>query len=138
MPRAAETDQRKGKPGWHLLTQGTCFPGHLLAQGLPADPPLPWLSPPVFWALQAAATSGDGYRGQTSPHTPSEKFYGVTVFKALKVESGLSVLGRGERGKLRPGGREDTCLSCPTATEGGCVEGVDLGGLASDPGMTQA
>ncbi|XP_042807944.1 prolyl 3-hydroxylase 1 isoform X3 [Panthera leo] len=33
----------------------------------------------------AAATSGDGYRGQTSPHTPSEKFYGVTVFKALKL-----------------------------------------------------
>ncbi|XP_008070791.2 prolyl 3-hydroxylase 1 isoform X1 [Carlito syrichta] len=32
-----------------------------------------------------AATSGDGYRGQTSPHTPSEKFYGVTVFKALKL-----------------------------------------------------
>ncbi|XP_032491468.1 prolyl 3-hydroxylase 1 isoform X3 [Phocoena sinus] len=32
----------------------------------------------------AAATLGDGYRGQTSPHTPSEKFYGVTVFKALK------------------------------------------------------
>ncbi|EHA99291.1 Prolyl 3-hydroxylase 1 [Heterocephalus glaber] len=33
----------------------------------------------------AAATSGDGYRGQTSPHTPNEKFYGVTVFKALKL-----------------------------------------------------
>ncbi|OWK05573.1 P3H1 [Cervus elaphus hippelaphus] len=33
----------------------------------------------------AAATLGDGYRGQTSPHTPSEKFYGVTVFKALKL-----------------------------------------------------
>ncbi|XP_025839509.2 prolyl 3-hydroxylase 1 [Vulpes vulpes] len=33
----------------------------------------------------AAATSGDGYRGQTSPHTRSEKFYGVTVFKALKL-----------------------------------------------------
>ncbi|XP_053432264.1 prolyl 3-hydroxylase 1 isoform X1 [Nycticebus coucang] len=32
----------------------------------------------------AAATSGDGYRGHTSPHTPNEKFYGVTVFKALK------------------------------------------------------
>ncbi|XP_016815963.1 prolyl 3-hydroxylase 1 isoform X2 [Pan troglodytes] len=32
-----------------------------------------------------AATSGDGYRGQTSPHTPNEKFYGVTVFKALKL-----------------------------------------------------
>uniref|UniRef100_A0A8C9A6X0 procollagen-proline 3-dioxygenase n=1 Tax=Prolemur simus TaxID=1328070 RepID=A0A8C9A6X0_PROSS len=33
----------------------------------------------------AAATSGDGYRGHTSPHTPNEKFYGVTVFKALKL-----------------------------------------------------
>lgn len=33
----------------------------------------------------AAATSGDGYRGQTSPHTPNEKFYGVTVFKALTL-----------------------------------------------------
>uniref|UniRef100_A0A8C6XMU3 procollagen-proline 3-dioxygenase n=1 Tax=Naja naja TaxID=35670 RepID=A0A8C6XMU3_NAJNA len=28
---------------------------------------------------------GDGYRGQTSPHTPSETFYGVTVLKALKL-----------------------------------------------------
>lgn len=70
-----------------------------------ADPQPPRLSPPVFWALQAAATSGDGYRGQTSPHTPSEKFYGVTVFKALKVESILSILECGERergeGRLR-------------------------------------
>ncbi|XP_077006127.1 prolyl 3-hydroxylase 1 [Tamandua tetradactyla] len=33
----------------------------------------------------AAATAGDGYRGQTSPHTPNEKFYGVTVFRALKL-----------------------------------------------------
>lgn len=57
-----------------------------------AGPQLPRLSPPVFWTLQAAATSGDGYRGQTSPHTPSEKFYGVTVFKALKVESILGTL----------------------------------------------
>ncbi|KAL6068199.1 hypothetical protein STEG23_035246 [Scotinomys teguina] len=35
--------------------------------------------------VEAAATSGDGYRGQTSPHTPNEKFYGVTVLKALKL-----------------------------------------------------
>lgn len=35
--------------------------------------------------LQAAASAGDGYRGKTSPHTPSETFYGVTVLKALKV-----------------------------------------------------
>ncbi|XP_039223711.1 prolyl 3-hydroxylase 1 [Crotalus tigris] len=33
----------------------------------------------------AAASAGDGYRGQTSPHTPSETFYGVTVLKALKL-----------------------------------------------------
>ncbi|XP_051843883.1 prolyl 3-hydroxylase 1 [Antechinus flavipes] len=33
----------------------------------------------------AAATAGDGYRGHTSPHTKSERFYGVTVFKALKL-----------------------------------------------------
>uniref|UniRef100_A0A2I3GE92 procollagen-proline 3-dioxygenase n=1 Tax=Nomascus leucogenys TaxID=61853 RepID=A0A2I3GE92_NOMLE len=39
-----------------------------------------------------AATSGDGYRGQTSPHTPNEKFYGVTVFKALKVRSTPGIL----------------------------------------------
>ena len=35
--------------------------------------------------LQAAASAGDGYRGKTSPHTPSETFYGVTVLMALKV-----------------------------------------------------
>ncbi|XP_053137483.1 prolyl 3-hydroxylase 1 [Hemicordylus capensis] len=33
----------------------------------------------------AAASGGDGYRGKTSPHTPSETFYGVTVYKALKL-----------------------------------------------------
>ncbi|XP_063001513.1 prolyl 3-hydroxylase 1 [Elgaria multicarinata webbii] len=33
----------------------------------------------------AAASAGDGYRGKTSPHTPSEIFYGVTVYKALKL-----------------------------------------------------
>ncbi|KAF1620949.1 UNVERIFIED_CONTAM: Prolyl 3-hydroxylase 1, partial [Eudyptes robustus] len=33
----------------------------------------------------AAASAGDGYRGKTSPHTPSETFYGVTVLKALKL-----------------------------------------------------
>ncbi|KAM4704559.1 prolyl 3-hydroxylase 1 [Rhinophrynus dorsalis] len=33
----------------------------------------------------AAASAGDGYRGTTSPHTPNEKFYGVTVLKALKL-----------------------------------------------------
>ncbi|CAM4682774.1 unnamed protein product [Caretta caretta] len=33
----------------------------------------------------AAASAGDGYRGKTSPHTPSETFYGVTVYKSLKL-----------------------------------------------------
>ncbi|XP_019396904.1 PREDICTED: prolyl 3-hydroxylase 1 [Crocodylus porosus] len=33
----------------------------------------------------AAASAGDGYRGKTSPHTPSETFYGVTVYKALRL-----------------------------------------------------
>lgn len=33
----------------------------------------------------AAASAGDGYGGKTSPHTPNEKFYGVTVYKALKL-----------------------------------------------------
>ncbi|XP_041130660.1 prolyl 3-hydroxylase 1-like [Polyodon spathula] len=33
----------------------------------------------------AAALQGDGYRGTPSPHTPNEKFHGVTVLKALKL-----------------------------------------------------
>ncbi|KAM4651289.1 prolyl 3-hydroxylase 1 [Discoglossus pictus] len=33
----------------------------------------------------AAALAGDGYRGSKSPHTPNEQFYGVTVYKALKL-----------------------------------------------------
>ncbi|KAM9299317.1 prolyl 3-hydroxylase 1 [Gastrophryne carolinensis] len=33
----------------------------------------------------AAASAGDGYRGTTSPHTPNEKFSGVTVYKALRL-----------------------------------------------------
>lgn len=43
--------------------------------------------------LQVAASAGDGYRGKTSPHTPSETFYGVTVLKALKV--GVAVCRNG-------------------------------------------
>ncbi|KAG8434299.1 hypothetical protein GDO86_012614 [Hymenochirus boettgeri] len=35
--------------------------------------------------VTAAAFAGDGYRGANSPHTPNEKFYGVTVLKALKL-----------------------------------------------------
>ncbi|KAM3877998.1 prolyl 3-hydroxylase 1 [Diretmus argenteus] len=33
----------------------------------------------------AAALTGDGYRGRPSPHTPSETFQGVTVLKAVKL-----------------------------------------------------
>ncbi|XP_068994791.1 prolyl 3-hydroxylase 1 [Embiotoca jacksoni] len=33
----------------------------------------------------AAALKGDGYRGQPSPHSPSEMFQGVTVLKAVKL-----------------------------------------------------
>ncbi|XP_071350885.1 prolyl 3-hydroxylase 1 [Trachinotus anak] len=33
----------------------------------------------------AAALKGDGYRGRTSPHSPSEMFQGVTVLKAVKL-----------------------------------------------------
>ncbi|XP_072521865.1 prolyl 3-hydroxylase 1 [Salminus brasiliensis] len=33
----------------------------------------------------AAAQSGDGYRGQPNPHSPSEMFQGVTVLKALEL-----------------------------------------------------
>lgn len=55
------------------------------------------------WALQAAASAGDGYRGKTSPHTPSETFYGVTVLKALKVRVAAGMgenqaVGQGRRG----------------------------------------
>ncbi|XP_059186030.1 prolyl 3-hydroxylase 1 [Centropristis striata] len=33
----------------------------------------------------AAALTGDGYRGRPSPHSPSETFQGVTVLKAVKL-----------------------------------------------------
>ncbi|KAG7467859.1 prolyl 3-hydroxylase 1 [Solea senegalensis] len=33
----------------------------------------------------AAALKGDGYRGRTSPHSPSETFQGITVLKAVKL-----------------------------------------------------
>lgn len=48
--------------------------------------------------LQAAASAGDGYRGKTSPHTPSETFYGVTVLKALKVGVLCGETGCGDKG----------------------------------------
>ncbi|XP_023651368.2 prolyl 3-hydroxylase 3 isoform X1 [Paramormyrops kingsleyae] len=33
----------------------------------------------------AAASAGDGYRGRRSPHTPHEKFEGLTILRALKM-----------------------------------------------------
>lgn len=33
----------------------------------------------------AAASAGDGYRGRRSPHTPHEKFEGLTVLRAVKL-----------------------------------------------------
>ena len=44
----------------------------------------------LFWSCfsvlpKAAASAGDGYRGRRSPHTPHEKFEGLTVLKAAKV-----------------------------------------------------
>lgn len=35
--------------------------------------------------FQAAGGTGDGYRGRRSPHTPHERFEGLTVLKALQV-----------------------------------------------------
>ncbi|XP_036394032.1 prolyl 3-hydroxylase 3 isoform X1 [Megalops cyprinoides] len=39
----------------------------------------------VLQLATAAASSGDGYRGRRSPHTPHEKFEGLTVLRALKL-----------------------------------------------------
>lgn len=36
--------------------------------------------------FQAAGGTGDGYRGRRSPHTPHERFEGLTVTKALQVK----------------------------------------------------
>lgn len=42
--------------------------------------------------LQAAAGTGDGYRARRSPHTPHERFEGLTVLKATQVSgSWLSI-----------------------------------------------
>lgn len=37
--------------------------------------------------FQAAGGTGDGYRGRRSPHTPHERFEGLTVTKALQVKA---------------------------------------------------
>lgn len=69
------------------------------------------------WVLQAAASAGDGYRGKTSPHTPSETFYGVTVLKALKVRVAVGKGGEtgcGDKGGGGFEGRQLPMLAQPT------------------------
>nr|XP_056704398.1 prolyl 3-hydroxylase 3 [Euleptes europaea] len=39
----------------------------------------------VLHLAKAAGGSGDGYRGRRSPHTPHERFEGLTVLKALQL-----------------------------------------------------
>ncbi|KAI1885775.1 hypothetical protein AGOR_G00207270 [Albula goreensis] len=39
----------------------------------------------VLHLATTAASLGDGYRGRRSPHTPHEKFEGLTVLRALKL-----------------------------------------------------
>ncbi|XP_066539393.1 prolyl 3-hydroxylase 3 [Hoplias malabaricus] len=39
----------------------------------------------VMQLASVAASAGDGYKGRRSPHTPHEKFEGLTVLKALKL-----------------------------------------------------
>lgn len=42
----------------------------------------------VMQLATVAASAGDGYRGRRSPHTPHEKFEGLTVLRALKLAQG--------------------------------------------------
>ncbi|XP_029928860.1 prolyl 3-hydroxylase 3 [Myripristis murdjan] len=39
----------------------------------------------ILQLATAVASAGDGYRGRRSPHTPHEKFEGLTVFRAVKL-----------------------------------------------------
>ncbi|MBN3299691.1 P3H3 hydroxylase, partial [Amia calva] len=39
----------------------------------------------ILGLATAAVSSGDGYRGRRSPHTPHEKFQGLTVLRALRL-----------------------------------------------------
>ncbi|XP_056141731.1 prolyl 3-hydroxylase 3 [Lampris incognitus] len=39
----------------------------------------------ILQLATAAASAGDGYRGRRSPHTPHEKFEGLTVLRAAKL-----------------------------------------------------
>ncbi|KAM4601523.1 prolyl 3-hydroxylase 3 [Polymixia lowei] len=44
----------------------------------------------ILQLATAAASAGDGYRGRRSPHTPHEKFEGLTVLRAAKfAQDGL-------------------------------------------------
>ncbi|KFV62106.1 Prolyl 3-hydroxylase 1, partial [Dryobates pubescens] len=61
----------------------------------------------------AAASAGDGYRGKTSPHTPSETFYGVTVLKALKVTVAVGRRGKQAMETARRGLRAGSCPCLP-------------------------
>ncbi|XP_041124366.1 prolyl 3-hydroxylase 3 [Polyodon spathula] len=45
----------------------------------------------ILRLAKAAAASGDGYRGRRSPHTPHEKFDGLTVLRALRLSQEGSV-----------------------------------------------
>ncbi|XP_074857687.1 prolyl 3-hydroxylase 3 [Carettochelys insculpta] len=39
----------------------------------------------ILRLVKAAGSTGDGYRGRQSPHTPHERFEGLTVLKALQL-----------------------------------------------------
>lgn len=41
--------------------------------------------------FQAAGEAGDGYRARRSPHTPHERFEGLTVLKAMQVSGSVSL-----------------------------------------------
>jgi len=41
--------------------------------------------------FQAARGTGDGYRARRSPHTPHERFEGLTVLKAMQVSGSVSL-----------------------------------------------
>lgn len=41
--------------------------------------------------FQAARGTGDGYRARRSPHTPHERFEGLTILKAMQVSGSVSL-----------------------------------------------
>jgi len=104
-----------------------------MGPGMPRGPILPlgsWTSN-TDWALQAAASAGDGYRGKTSPHTPSETFYGVTVLKALKVRVAA---GRGEKQAVEARMVGLRAGSCPCLPSQPGAEPVSSPSPAAGPG----